>query len=480
MAVQPDEVTIQGTLTGTGSPVPPMNASYGVKEGFLEARLPLVQDKPLVKEISIDTAYRYSKYDVGYSTDTYKFGVDYSPTSSFRLRAGYNRAVRVPNIAELFAADVVALDGSADPCASSSGSPAAATTAQCKRSGLTPAQYGKIGTPGNPAGQYNGLVGGNPKLKPEIADTYTFGIVATPRFAAQLHRDARLLQHQDQGPDQQLRRESDRQSMRARRQSAVLLDGESRLRGLALVLEVRVRRRSAAQSRDSRRPRERTPRVNYTQSVGPFGSLNFNLIGTYTASLDIEPYPGSGDYNCAGYFGSTCGNPLPKWKHTLTIGWVTPWHGLGLEARWRHFGDTENEAANPSPLLAGKINPAIQYTGSRDYLDLIGSDQIFGGVLLQVGVNNVLDKDAPDSADHQLSAAVLQRQYLSTGIRHAGSVHFREPQDRLLSATGTRATPAAGHRARCFLYTSMRSESAPPPRRLRSRLAHPCRRSSVT
>src|SRR6185437_3152378 len=55
------------------------------------------------------------------------------------------------------------------------------TAAQCARSGLSPALFNNgVGTPGNPAGQYNGLIGGNPKLKPEIADTYTFGIVLTP------------------------------------------------------------------------------------------------------------------------------------------------------------------------------------------------------------------------------------------------------------------------------------------------------------
>ena len=34
-----------------------------------------------------------------------------------RFRAGYNRAVRAPNINELFAPQNVVLDGNADPCA---------------------------------------------------------------------------------------------------------------------------------------------------------------------------------------------------------------------------------------------------------------------------------------------------------------------------------------------------------------------------
>jgi iron complex outermembrane receptor protein len=303
--------------------------------------------------------------------------------------------VRAPNIAELFSDDVVSLDGSLDPCAgSSTSSPASATIAQCQRSGLTPAQYGKFGTPGNPAGQYNGLTGGNPKLKPEIADTYTFGIVATPRALPTLSATLDFF-------DIKIKDLISSYGANLIVKQCVFDDNPT--------FCAMVHRDSAGSLWFSREGYVDDPllnlgyektdgvdvSVNYTQGIGHWGSLNFNLIGTYTASFVVEPYPGSGDYNCAGYFGATCGNPLPKWKHTLTAGWTTPWHGLGLQARWRHFGSTEVELANPSPLLSGKVGSAIQYTGSRDYLDLIASDQVFGGVQLQVGVNNVLDKDPP-------------------------------------------------------------------------------------
>ena len=41
---------------------------------------------------------------------------------------------------------------------------------------------GEFGTPANPAGQYNGRLGGVPTLNPEIAKTYTLGVVLQPRF----------------------------------------------------------------------------------------------------------------------------------------------------------------------------------------------------------------------------------------------------------------------------------------------------------
>ncbi len=392
--LQPDSPTLAGDGTGSGGPINAVHAGYGVKEAFIEVRIPLVQDKPFVKEISIDTAYRYSKYDVGYTTDTYKLGLDWSPSSSMRFRGGYNRAVRVPNVAELYDSTIVALDGSSDPCASSSGSPASATIAQCQRSGLTALQYGRLGTPNNPAGQYNGLVGGNPKLKPEVADTYTFGVVTTPRwlptFSATLDffdikiKDLISSYGANLIVDQCVFDDNPQFCSMVHRDSAGSLwfSDTGYVEDPLLNLGY-----------------EKTAGVdvsaNYTQGLGGFGSMNLNLIGTYTASKDIEPFAGSGDYNCAGYFGATCLNPLPKWKHTMTVAWATPWHGMGIQMKWRHINRTEVDVANPAPLLAGKINPALQWLGSRDYIDLVASDQVFSGVLLQVGVNNVMDKDPP-------------------------------------------------------------------------------------
>ena len=398
MVLKPDLEFITADLAGQGSATLPLNAGFGVKEGFMEARLPLIQDKPFAKEVSIDLGYRYSKYDVGYTTNTYKLEADWSPTSTIRFRGGYNRAVRAPNIAELYAENFVALDGSSDPCASSSGSSAfkahGASAAQCARSGMSPAQYGTLGTPGNPASQYNGLVGGNTKLKPEIADTYTFGIVLTPTVLPSLNATldvfdikikdlissygANLIVNQcvfDDNPQfcSMVHRDAAGSlwfSTAGYVSDPLLNLGYEKTAGTDVSL-------------------------NYTQSVGWLGSVNFNLIGTYTASFDTEPYPGSGDYNCAGYFGGTCGNPLPKWRHTMTVGWATPWHGASIEARWRHLGNTEVDLANPSPLLKGTVVSNWQYTGSRDYLDLVGTDQIFSGVQLQIGVNNVFDKDPP-------------------------------------------------------------------------------------
>ena len=115
--------------------------------------------------------------DRSFSTDTYKIAGFFAPIRDVRFRAGYNRAVRAPNIQELFAPNVVALDGTTDPCA---------LRHHRRQRGLAgPGPSGQF-VAENPANQYNGLIGGNVDLTPEIADTITVGAVIQPRFIPRL------------------------------------------------------------------------------------------------------------------------------------------------------------------------------------------------------------------------------------------------------------------------------------------------------
>src|SRR5262244_3578482 len=105
--------------------------------------------------------------------------MEWAPTPDFRLRGGFNRAVRAPNILELYGPQSVTntSDVSTDPCA---GASPTATLAECERTGVTAAQYGHI--PQCPANQCAVLQGGNVDLQPERANTYTVGFLLTPRF----------------------------------------------------------------------------------------------------------------------------------------------------------------------------------------------------------------------------------------------------------------------------------------------------------
>ena len=113
----PDDLQAQALLSGSGGATIGIAGSTNVNDFFMEASVPLVQGKTGVEQLSFDTAYRYSDYSSGIQTDTYKFGLDWAPVEDIRFRASFQRAVRAPNIVELFTAqgfNLFDLDG--DPC----------------------------------------------------------------------------------------------------------------------------------------------------------------------------------------------------------------------------------------------------------------------------------------------------------------------------------------------------------------------------
>ena len=141
-------------------------------------RLPLASHAPFADDLALEGGYRYSKYSLGFDTNTYKLGLEWAPVHDIRLRGSFQRAVRAPNIGELFTPQAVGLDGSHDPCSGRDADEATLGSVRADR-GDSAAQFGHIAP--NPAFQYNGLFGGNPNLVPETADTYTVGLLLNPR-----------------------------------------------------------------------------------------------------------------------------------------------------------------------------------------------------------------------------------------------------------------------------------------------------------
>ena len=174
-----DFVSASGQLTGAGGAAPPVNGAFDVYEVFSEARIPLVQDAPFAKNLTMELAFRYSDYSSIGTTETYKIAGDWELIDGLRLRGGYNRAVRAPHVLELFSQQNVVLDGTQDPCAGlAAGDPQVGRCMQAFN--LTAAQV--LAIEANPANQYNGQIGGNPNLDPETADTWTVGFVYQPSW----------------------------------------------------------------------------------------------------------------------------------------------------------------------------------------------------------------------------------------------------------------------------------------------------------
>ena len=175
-----------GELGGAGGAAPNIDGNYNVYEAFGEIIAPIVEDKPMFHSLTLEAGLRYSTYTVKGATSqnqttTWKAGGSWEPVESLKFRGNYSRAVRAPNIGELFTPQTVGLTNlSIDPCAGAAPTSNANLRAICIAQG---APVGSIGSITNPtAGQANLTVGGNLDLKPEKADTLTLGFVYQPDF----------------------------------------------------------------------------------------------------------------------------------------------------------------------------------------------------------------------------------------------------------------------------------------------------------
>ena len=77
--------------------------SQTVKEGAIEADVPLLAEKPLFKLLSINGAARYTSYNTSGNYWTWKVGGLWRVSDSLRFRATRSRDIRAPTLYELFA-----------------------------------------------------------------------------------------------------------------------------------------------------------------------------------------------------------------------------------------------------------------------------------------------------------------------------------------------------------------------------------------
>ncbi len=200
-----DTLTSQGTsFQDQALGIYPSADSYGyydVKEVYAELLVPVLADLPFAKSLNLEIGGRISDYSTTGTSYTYKVLGDWEVNDWMRLRGGYNRAERAPNIGELYLAsqETFGVNYAGDPCSlanplSWSANPANANgnavRAVCEqlmdRSGSTDAktQY-YAGTQSNSTFGYAWpTLVGNSSLTTEKADTWTAGVVFNSPFTS--------------------------------------------------------------------------------------------------------------------------------------------------------------------------------------------------------------------------------------------------------------------------------------------------------
>lgn len=103
-----DTLSTQGTsfLDQVAGLYPSGNSkgTISVTELYGEVLVPVLADLPLIKKLELELGGRSSNYSTTGSSFTWKALADWQVTDWLRIRGGYNKAERAPNIAELFQA----------------------------------------------------------------------------------------------------------------------------------------------------------------------------------------------------------------------------------------------------------------------------------------------------------------------------------------------------------------------------------------
>lgn len=128
-----------------------VQADENVYEFAGEFNIPILKGLPLVQDLSANIAGRYTNYSTSGDAETWKLGLDYHVNDSVRFRGTMSVDIRAPTLNDLFSPLQSTISGLTDLISGVNGS------------SLLHSQ-------------------GNPNLKPEVAHTYTAGVVFTPDF----------------------------------------------------------------------------------------------------------------------------------------------------------------------------------------------------------------------------------------------------------------------------------------------------------
>jgi len=179
----PGENTLAGNVWGA--------STAGITAGtdsttayFAEVRLPLIAEKSWARDLTLTLSSRYTDVDSYGSDDTYKVGLNWQITNSWRVRANQGTSFRTPALFELYLADETSFlsQRNIDPCirwgeALAGGDIGQRVADNCASEGIAPDFTGGAITATVITG------GGYGILEAETSKSKTFGIVWQPAFA---------------------------------------------------------------------------------------------------------------------------------------------------------------------------------------------------------------------------------------------------------------------------------------------------------
>src|SRR6185437_3984156 len=389
----------------------PTKGASPVKEVFGEFLVPVVKDIPYFESVNLDLAARYSDYDLSGGSATYKGDIDWAVIGGFRLRGGYERAIRAPAVSELFSGNstqyqnLATITGTlSDPCDVTlpyvNGANGAQIKALCAAQGM-PASLASTYTNNNP--QVPVVVSGNPALRPEVADTLTGGVVYQPQFDTPWFQNASIsldyynirLKHAIAAVPISLVVSScfningGNPTYSPANQYCGLL---TRAPATGFLANSAAPYENLGQIKTGGVDLEAEWLTDIATAMGwsGAGTLGVNLVGTYLNDFKLQAAPGGAftEYGGTDYTGLY--GPYPTWRFNSTFTYHNWGADIGL--RWRMIGAMQDSSVATSATRT----PGAPGQPPINYIDLIiGYSIPDSGTRLNLSVSNLLQTTPP-------------------------------------------------------------------------------------
>jgi outer membrane receptor protein involved in Fe transport len=394
---RPDSGLQPGLVAGFNQQLP-VSGKLDFTDFFAEFSVPLLKDLPGIQKLDLITGIRTTDNNLFGDDQTWKANLDWTITDSIRFRGGLQHAVRSPNIQELFAPQLNNFPNGAgsDPCNTTgtiatqyrNGPDGAQVQALCAQQSAAAGLNSYV----QPAGQFNGITGGNPNLTPETADSYTAGFVFESPFEGKyVERLSVSLDYWAIDVEDIIaavgavtivqrcyNRDNANPTYDINNTWCQLFNRDPNNGG---VIELQQLSRNQAFINTSGIDLT----ANWGFPVGP-GNLDFRVVGTWVEKFESQTTSDDPVNNFLGSIGATTGSATPKWKGTL----LTTYSMQNLQGQLTvRFIDNmihANVVTGSSPLS----NTGVPETW---YLDLSGRYDLTENVTFRVGVNNLLDQE---------------------------------------------------------------------------------------
>jgi iron complex outermembrane receptor protein len=390
-----------------------------INEVYGELLVPILADAFYIKKFDLELGGRHSDYNTTGGSWTYKILSDLTINDQFRLRGGFNRAERAPNVAELFLApqQTFVFSAGGDPCSlnsrlawsanpASNPTNAAAVQALC----TTIMEASAPGTAatfyGNATFQTSGgtfafpTLQGNPTVAPETADTWTVGLVMDSPIDYPLLETLRMtIDYYNISVENAIGPQSidvAQQQCFSTEYNPTLSVTSPYCAGINRVAnDGAIGNIITTYYNNGRFTTDGIDfQLDWGMDIGP-GTFNINSLTNYLLKLKSSELPGNVGIDYAGSLGPSQNGLNPgsyEWKMLNTFSYN--WDKYLVSLQWRHLPSIDS-ASIPAVPTATTLG-----AGSYDLISLNGGIELGESILgsnlsIRFGIENLFDQAPP-------------------------------------------------------------------------------------